>query len=64
MKAIQRLPISKRMLLVEKTLRSIRENETKTKMEKAAKHLLPDYRNDQELTSFTALDFEDFYETR
>jgi hypothetical protein len=30
----------------------------------AADALLLDYRQDKELTAFTALDFEDFYEAR
>jgi hypothetical protein len=33
-------------------------------MEKAAEILLPDYLNDEELTVFTGLDFEGFYEAR
>lgn len=33
-------------------------------MEKAAAALLGDYKNDQELTAFTNLDFENFYEAK
>ena len=33
-------------------------------MELAAKALLLHYQNDKDLTAFTNLDFEDFYETR
>ena len=61
---IQRLPIGEQMLLIELTLRSIRESELKKKMEKAAEALLDDYRRDKELTIFTNIDFDNFYETR
>ena len=33
-------------------------------MKKAADELYEDYLSDKELTAFTNLDFEDFYETR
>lgn len=61
---IQRLPISKRMLVIERTLKSIRENELKKKMEKAVNTLIGDYQTDRELTTFTDIDFDIFYETR
>ena len=61
---IQRLPIGKRMLVIERTLQSIRESELKKKMEKAVDALLADYRADKELTAFTDIDFDNFYETR
>lgn len=55
-RAIIKLPVSKRMLIVEKTLRKIRESETRKRMVEAAESLLDDYRNDKELTTFTQLD--------
>ena len=64
MREIERLPLSRRILLVEKTLRSIRENDHKRKMTAAADLLDADYRTDSELTSFTSLDLENFYEAR
>ena len=63
-KEIQRLPISKRMLLIELTLRSIRKSELKKKMEKAVDVLLDDYNQDKDLTVFTDIDFDNFYEAR
>ncbi len=63
-RAIRKLPVSKRMLIVEKTLRTIRESETRKRMFEAAESLLDDYRNDKELTAFTQLDYEGFYETK
>jgi len=61
---IQRLPVGKRMLVIERTLKSIRESELKKKMEKAVDTLLKDYRSDIELTAFTDIDFDNFYEAR
>ncbi len=63
-KEIQQLPINKRMLVIERTLKFIRESELKKKMEKAVDSLLNDYRTDKELTVFTDIDFDNFYEAR
>ncbi|MCF8371820.1 MAG: hypothetical protein K9H64_09370 [Bacteroidales bacterium] len=60
---IQRLPLRKRFYVVEKTIQSIRKHEDANQMEIAAESLLFDYSTDKELTVFTNLDFEDFYET-
>ncbi|HOI92952.1 MAG TPA: hypothetical protein PLK28_20800 [Candidatus Rifleibacterium sp.] len=62
--AIKKLPVSDRMLIVEKTLKNIREAAIKKNMEEAADALLEDYKSDKELTAFTAIDFESFYEAR
>ncbi|MGM0532284.1 MAG: hypothetical protein ACQER7_13140 [Bacteroidota bacterium] len=63
-KEIQRLPVSKRIYVVEKTIHSIRTQEDKNRMKKAANALSSDYQTDDELRAFTSLDFEDFYETK
>jgi len=63
-RAIRKLPVSKRILIVEKTLKTIRESETRQRMVKAAESLLEDYKSDKELTAFTQLDYEGFYETK
>ncbi len=63
-KEIQRLPISKRIYVVEKTIHSIRTQEDKNVMKKAADALYADYTTDTELTAFTNLDYVDFYETK
>jgi len=63
-KEIKRMPIQKRIYLIEKTIHSIRENTDSDQMIKAADKLLIDYKTDKELTAFSNLDFEDFYETR
>lgn len=61
---IKRLPVKKRMLVVEKTIKSIRESELEKKMTTAVDALIQDYKNDRELTAFTAIDSDDFHETR
>lgn len=52
------------MLVIERTLKSIRESELNKKMEKAVDSLLNDYKTDKQLTVFTSIDFENFYEAR
>lgn len=49
---IKKLPISKRMVIIERTLKSIRERESKNQMEKAAEILRINYKTDKELTAF------------
>ena len=63
MQNIVKLPKSQRMLLVEYIIHSIRHEEEQP-LEKAAERLYSDYLNDKELTAFTQLDCEDFYEPR
>jgi hypothetical protein len=62
--AIKKLPVSKRMLIIERTLRTIREGETRKRMTDGADALFEEYSTDRELTAFTVLDCETFYETR
>ena len=54
---IQRLPIPKRIYVVEKTIHSIRKHEDNDQMRKAADALASDYLTDTELTVFTNPDF-------
>jgi len=63
-KELNLLPMRKRIYVIERTIHSMRTNEEKGDMKKAVELLLPDYLNDEELTVFTALDFEGFYEAR
>jgi hypothetical protein len=61
---INKLPLQKQIIILEKTLKSIREKELRVKMEKASASLHDSYNMDPELTEFTVLDTEQFYETR
>jgi hypothetical protein len=64
MNAIKKLPVTKRMLIVEHTLKTIREGDTWEQMAKAVDVLYKEYQEDKDLTAFMALDYEAFYETR
>ena len=48
-KEIQRLPVSKRIYVIEKTIHSIRIQEDKNKIKKAVDLLSADYESDDEL---------------
>lgn len=61
---INRLPLNKKFYVVEETIKSIKREETNHQLEFAADALYNDYVNDNELTAFTALDFEGFYEAK
>ena len=61
---INRLPLNKKFYVVEETIKSIKREETNYQLEFAADALYNDYVNDNELTAFTALDFEGFYEAK
>ncbi len=63
-KEIRRLPLSRRIYVIEKAIQSIRDQEEKKQMEKAVDLLLSDYSNDEELVAFTNIDSEDFHETK
>ena len=59
---IYQLPLHERMLIVERTIRSMR---TETgELENSAALMADEYRNNRELTAFTQLDIEKFYEAR
>lgn len=63
-KEIQRLPLFQRFYVVEETIKSIKKEEMGHQLELAADELYNDYLNDKELTAFTILDFDSFYETK
>jgi len=61
---IQKLPVKKRIFVIERTMQLMRKQEEKRQMTTAADTLYEDYKTDKELTQFTNLDFENFYEPR
>ena len=63
-KEIEKLPVQKRIFVIEKTLQLIRKNEESSQMKKAAEILYDDYTTDSELTVFSDLDYADFYEAK
>ena len=63
-KEIERLPIPKRIYVIEKAIQLIRKQEDAIQMKNAVNDLMADYKSDKELTAFTNMDMEDFYEAR
>jgi hypothetical protein len=61
---IQRLPLSKKFYVVEETIKSIKKDEISNQLHLAVNELYSDYKNDENLTAFTNLDFEHFYEAK
>lgn len=59
---IQLLPVSSQIYIVEKTIHLIRQQEEENDMLMAAEALCEDYKTDKELSAFSAIDFENFYE--
>jgi hypothetical protein len=63
---INHLSLADKLYIMELIVQSIRK-ETQSHssdLEKAASLLLPDYNEDKELTAFTDLNGDDFYETK
>ncbi|MCL2026885.1 MAG: hypothetical protein FWG79_00195 [Bacteroidales bacterium] len=60
---VNRLPLPQQMWVAERIIHSIRQQQQPS-MEMAAERLKSDYTTDENLTAFTQLDSEDFYETR
>ena len=75
LETLKKLTLTERLALMEAALHLMREelqqreqqpatDERTAQLAAAAQALLPDYATDTELTSFTDLDSEDFYEAR
>ena len=60
---VNRLPRSQQMFVAERIIHSVRQIKQPS-MEMAAERLYEDYMTDENLTVFTQLDCEDFYEAR
>ena len=60
---VNRLPLSQQMLIAQRIIHSIRKREQPS-LETAAERLYADYVTDENLTVFTKLDCEDFYEAK
>ncbi len=61
---IQKLPIQERLLIVEKTIASIREMGDKKQMQLAVNEMKTEYLYDEAFILFTQQEFENIYETR
>ena len=61
---MQKLPVRQKIYVKEQAIHLIRKQEEESQMKKAANSLYADYLTDRELTLFTNLDCENFYEAR
>ena len=61
---LNKLPLQDRLLIIEKTLEIIRSTELDQQLSNAAETMSSEYKSNKELTAFTTLDLEDFYEAR
>ncbi len=61
---IQKLPLDKKFYVVEETIKAIKKEEVSNQMELAAREMYNEYITNKELTEFTSLDLENFYETK
>jgi hypothetical protein len=61
---IQRLPLIKKFYVIEETIKSIKKDEISQQMEMAVSDLYSEYSTDKNLTAFTSLDLENFYEAK
>ena len=62
-RALKHLPVNERLMIIEETVHDIR-NESNNMVQEAVELLYNDYKTDKELTSFTSLDMEKFYEAK
>lgn len=60
---IEKLPVSERLFIVEKTIHALRAEKSDT-LALAAEELAHEYKTNKELTIFSSLDIESFYEPR
>jgi hypothetical protein len=60
---LDRLPLTDKLFVIERTLKAIR-TEKERSLKVAVDGLYDDYRTDKDLTAFTKIDKEPFYETR
>ena len=60
-RAIKHLPVNERLMIIEEAVHTIR-NESNGMVHEAVELLYNNYKTDKELTSFTSLDMENFYE--
>ncbi len=62
---ISRMSLTDRIQVIEFAIKSIRKDTVKnTSLKEAAKKLQNEYETNNELTAFTSLDYQNFYETK
>ncbi|MDQ6756293.1 MAG: hypothetical protein M3004_05090 [Bacteroidota bacterium] len=61
---IKKLTLADKISVIEKTLQSVKEDSIMHPMERASEILYNDYKHDKDLTAFTSIDFDKFYEAK
>ena len=61
---INLLPLKEKIWLIQQTLKSLQDSSSKNELAIAADAMEEEYRTNKDLTAFTEIDFEDFYEAR
>jgi hypothetical protein len=61
---ISRLSPAEKLFIIEKTFKDLLRDNSVQQMTVAAEALENEYRTNQELTAFTSIDLEDFYEAK
>ena len=61
---IKKLPLADKISVIEKTLQSVKADAVRHPLEQASEVLYNDYKNDKELTAFTSINFDKFYEAK
>lgn len=64
LKEIDRLPLNDKLSLLEKAIKDIIKHNDKQQMTIAADSLENEYKTNKDLTAFSNLDIEDFYEAK
>lgn len=60
---IRQLSLAKQMYIAEMIIKTVRKQGNKSQMELASEQLMNEYETNKELTVFTSIDFDNFYET-
>jgi hypothetical protein len=63
-KEIKKLSVTERLVVIEKTLKTVKLDSFERPLKKAADLLYSDYKNNKDLTAFTSLDLDNFYEAK
>lgn len=63
LRELKRLSLTDKLFVIERTLKSIRTDKEK-RLKAAVDSLYEDYKSDPDLTDFTQLDTESFYEAK
>ncbi|MEO6190694.1 MAG: hypothetical protein ABIO44_10380 [Saprospiraceae bacterium] len=61
---IKRLSLTNKFYVIEETLKAIKKEEMNIQYGLAVNELSENYSTDKELTAFTAIDFDQFYEAK